>query len=457
MKDINGIPCYRATIDSEDAGMYVVSLVDEPAVEVDFLAFNKQKSLEFKVQDEEQRMCLGVVMRPNYPMYRRDESGFEYYIEYSPETIHQMCEKYFAELNINNVDTNHSFELIDGVTLVQAFFKDVEKGINPVGFEDLPDDTLFFQYHITNDEIWEGVKDGTWKGFSLAGYFNVEPIELKKNKKIENKKMSKLNKIREALQNILAQFERISTDKALIESSDDEIKIGSPVHGINDEGNTYNLEDGEYKTEDGITYVINEGKVSDIVEEEISEDTGDDVEPENEQNFSLIHRMAVAFESFREKEDKIRTAIASKGIDGWLVEAGEDFVIIGVWQEASMVDKFFKYGVSWDAEGNAIIGDGVEVKSEFVPVDEKPVEEKPAEEKPEEFEEEEPEDKDEKIKNLEAEVARLEQENGELKERIKELEEKPAAEPASQEFEKVNKTEKTGIKRLDNLSRILNA
>lgn len=180
MKDINGIPCYRATVDTDDAGMYVVSLVDEPAVEVDFLAFDKQQPIMLSIQDEEQRMVLGVVMRPNYPMYRRDESGFEYYIEYSPETIHRMAEKFFATTNVNSVDTDHNFELVEGVTLVQAFFKDVNKGINPVGFEELPDDTLFFQYHITNDEIWEGVKNGTWKGFSLAGYFNVEPITASK-------------------------------------------------------------------------------------------------------------------------------------------------------------------------------------------------------------------------------------------------------------------------------------
>lgn len=179
MKEINGLPCYKATVDSEDTGMVVVSLVDDPAVEVNFLAFDKKQPLQFKIEDEEQRKVLGVVMRPNYPMYRRNDD-FEYFIEYTPETIHQMAEKFFATVNVNSVDTDHNFELVDGVILSQAFFKNVEKGINPAGFEELPDDTLFFEYHIFNDEIWEGVKDGTWKGFSLAGTFDVVPIEAKK-------------------------------------------------------------------------------------------------------------------------------------------------------------------------------------------------------------------------------------------------------------------------------------
>lgn len=175
------LPIYRATIDDTDnTGMFVVSLVDEPAVDVNFFAFDKQEEqLEFAIQDEEQRMVLGVVMRPNYPMYRRFKD-IECYVEYTPETIHLMAEKFFATMNVNSVDTDHSWELVDGVTLVQAFFKDTEKGIDPKGFEDMPNDTLFFQYHITSDEIWQGVKEGKWHGFSLAGAFNVEPIEAKK-------------------------------------------------------------------------------------------------------------------------------------------------------------------------------------------------------------------------------------------------------------------------------------
>ena len=267
--------------------------------------------------------------------------------------------------------------------------------------------------------------------------------------------MSKLEKIRTALQNILAQFERISTDKALIESPDEEIKIGSPVHGIDEEGNSFNLEDGEYKTDDGTTYVIADNKVDDIIEGKVEETTGDDVEPEEEQNFSLMHRMAVKFESYLEKEDKIRAGLAAKGIEGWLMDAGDDFVIVGVWSEESMQDKFWKYDVSWDENGDAVIGDGIEVKSAFVPVEEDvvktPVEEETL------AAEDESEDKDEKIANLEAEVARLEEENGELKEQIKELENKPAAEPAADEYERISKTSSTGDKRLDRLNRILNA
>lgn len=443
----NGLPVYKALVDdTEDTGMVVCSLVDEPAIERDFVAFDKQVPLKFKVEDEEKRMVLGPVIIPDMLIYRRDENNTEYYITYPAETIHKMAEKYFKNNYQNNVDTDHSFELVDGVVMTQAFFKNTEMGINPAGFEDLPDDTLFFQFHILSDDIWDEIKAGTWKGYSLAGTFNVVPMEMNKQKK--SNKMSKLNKVREMLQSILATFERISTDKGLLSFDGDELEVGMSVMVVDEEGNESKPEDGEYKTDEGMVYVIADGKVSEIREEPTEDTTGDDVEPQDEikeemQKFSLMHRMAVAFESYLEKEDKIRAGLAEKGIDGWLMDAGDDFVVVGVWNEESMQDKMWRYTVSWDEDGNAIIGEGIEVKSAFVPVEED-IEKTPVEDETLAAE------KDTKIAELQAQV-------DQLLAKVSELENKPAAEPAEQEFENITKTQKTGNKRMDNLSRIINA
>lgn len=183
MKDINGIPVYQATVDDEGTGMFVVSLVDAPAIESGFMAFAKQEPLKFSIQDDDKHMVFGPVMIPDKPIYRETMDGMPYYIVYKADTIHKMAERFFAENRINDVDHDHNFELVEGVTLVEAYFKDVEKGINPVGYEDLPDDTLFFKYHVTDDEIWANIKAGTWKGFSLAGNFGIEPVAMQEQPK----------------------------------------------------------------------------------------------------------------------------------------------------------------------------------------------------------------------------------------------------------------------------------
>ena len=254
--------------------------------------------------------------------------------------------------------------------------------------------------------------------------------------------MSKLTKIREMLQKALVQLARITTDKGVLSFEGDELEIGAIVAIVDEEGNESAAEDGEYKTEDGKIYVIADGKVTEIREEEPAEEVAEEVAasaeiPAAKEKFN---RMKAAFEaSYEEKEMKIAEAIRATGIEAWLIEAGDDFAVVEVWDEDAEDYHYERFAISWDEEGNVIVGESQEVKSEFVPVDaESPFEEPKAEEgeepkeevaasaEPEELAvEEEPaeeEDKDEKIVNLEAEVARLETENGELKERIKELE-----------------------------------
>ena len=372
----NNLPLYELVIANEEDGMFVCSLVDEPAIESDFVAFDKDKQLvTLSIENEEQRLVLGAVMIPDRPIFRRFDNGVECYVLYKEDTIKQMVEKFFSNGFQNNTDINHNFEISDGVYLRQAFLKDSNMGITPRGFEELPDNTLFFEYHILNDEVWEKVKSGEVNGFSLAGNFHL--VEMKINKK-ENKEKMKLNKIRTMLQKVLAQFGAISTDKGLLAyESDGELpEVGEIVAIVDEEGNESKPEDGEYGLEDGTVIVVAEGKVSEI-------------------------------------------RIPEKPVE----EPAQE--------------------------------EPVEAEDEEPEAEETPAEE-PAQSEPS-VSVDEVEALKERIKNLEAEIARLEEENGALKERIAELEKEPAAEPASEEFEKVITTEVTGDKKLNNLRRVLNA
>ena len=145
--------------------------------------------------------------------------------------------------------------------------------------------------------------------------------------------------------------------------------------------------------------------------------------------------------------------------DGELPAVGDSIVIID--EEGNEVKA--ESGEYRADNGNIIvIEDGVvsEVREEEEPV-EKPVE-KP-EEKPEEKPVEKPEEKPDideeniKIAELEAKVKELETENEQLRARIKELEEKPAVKPASEEFERINHIERPKDKKLGRLYDIINA
>ena len=195
MKDL---PIFQANVDEEGTGMFVVSLVEEPAVEVSWQLFDKAKQT-FKVENPDLQLITGVVMLADTPIYRYDPTYGEYYIVFSKDTIEKMVQKFFKEGYQENVDNDHNFNLMDGIELQQAFIKDTEKGISPKGFEDVPDGSLFFTYKVTSDELWEKVRTGSWTGFSLAGTFDMEQAFAKVVDKDEEEILNLIQTLKERI------------------------------------------------------------------------------------------------------------------------------------------------------------------------------------------------------------------------------------------------------------------
>lgn len=280
---INGLPVYQALIEGEECGMMRISLVDDPAVMSLFQSFDATKRMQmYSVQNEEQRLVRGVVMRADFPIFRRDEMG-EYYIMYKADQIRVMAEKYLSENRQNLVNLMHQEDSdVQGVDMVQFFIKDSAKGINPEGFEDIADGSLFAEFHILNDPLWEAIKEGTFKGFSLEGFFALAPEEKQEEvteiadrlnglfKRITNiLNMKKIERIKAALSRILEEeFGKVTTDKGiLVWDGDDDLKEGDEVK-IEEEGELIAPEDGDYTTSDAKVIVVVDGKVAEIKDAE---------------------------------------------------------------------------------------------------------------------------------------------------------------------------------------------
>ena len=287
-------PVYEALVTSEDAGMLRISLVDLPAVESNFLAFAKegeQPAHLYFVRDEERRIVRGVVMRADYPILRRN-GDYEYFIVFRADTIRVMAEKYLAESRQNNVDEMHNHAEVDDVQMVQYFIKDTAAGIAPAGFEDIADGSLFAEFHVLNDEVWAKVKDGTYRGFSLEGAFELVPEEMKAIPKTD-KNMSKIKRFKAALARLLAEFGNISTDKGVLAwDGDEDLKEGDAVYIEDADGNRETAPDGDYVTTDAKTIVVADGKVAEIRDPEAEvapeEPAQEEATQEPEQNFGRI-------------------------------------------------------------------------------------------------------------------------------------------------------------------------
>lgn len=255
--NINGIPVFEAKMDGQVTGIYAISLVDMPAVEKDFLAFDKDKVyVKYAVQDEERRMVYGVLMRANWPIYRNSFDMGEYYIMYKPETIRVMAEKLMADNRQNMINLSHEQIFPGGVNCVQLFIKDSATGIDPAGFEDIEDGSLFGEFHVENDEVWALVKDGTFKGFSIEGVWGFEQMRK------QTKEHNTMTKIKEALKKLLAQFGSVETNNGILDYDGENLEVGMDVMI---EGNP--APDGEYET-DSQVIVVKDGKVEELRDKE---------------------------------------------------------------------------------------------------------------------------------------------------------------------------------------------
>ena len=436
MVTIGGIPVYDALITDEETGMMKISLVDDPAVMSDFLAFDNTRRMQmYSVTDEEKRLVRGVVMRADFPIYRRDERMGEYYIIYKPETIRAMAEKYLAESRQNDVNVMHSTD-VDGVQMVQWFIKG--DGVSVTGFDDIADGSLFAEFHILNDEVWNAVKAGDYKGFSLEGFFDLAPERDKQTveeivdnldgqfsrmfKSLFKRNMSKINRFKAALAKLLAVFGNVTTDKGVLAwDGDEDLKEGDAVFIEDQEGNRTDAPDGDYITPDNKTIVVVDGKVSEIRDPEA--EVAPEEAPANEEEEVAVKHGRIATDNGEllwegEEDLKAGDAVFVEGEEGlapapdgeYKTEDGKTIVV---------------------AEG--IVAEIRDPESEVAP-EEAPVDE---------------------AEELRKENAELRSQVDALSKKVEELSKMPMAEPAHEEVKASATVQKTGVKGLDRLAELM--
>lgn len=198
MEMYDGKPLLRLTINGDEDGVNIISLVEFPAVERNFIQLSKEVKLSL---NEEKRELLGVALIPNFPIYRRDEQG-EYYIVFSAESIRKIAIDFYKKLNVNMADMEHTHDMEDGITYFQSMIVDKENGICPAAFKDLPDGTWIVGCKVDNNEVWDAVKSGEVKGFSIDGYFHAEEPEKQEEKPEEKSTIDSLDDLFDWLENL---------------------------------------------------------------------------------------------------------------------------------------------------------------------------------------------------------------------------------------------------------------
>ena len=163
------------TVDEENnTGVDIISFVESPAIEVDFMYFNDKKTERFKTVDTDKRIVVGAAMLPNEKIIREDADGNPYFVYFSEDTVRKCAELFFKRSKQTQTNVDHSKDVLSGVTVVESWIvenPEMDKSKH-LGYEDIPRGSWFVSYKVDNNILWDKVKAGEVLGFSVEGLFS---------------------------------------------------------------------------------------------------------------------------------------------------------------------------------------------------------------------------------------------------------------------------------------------
>lgn len=300
---------FKVIFSEEKEGVFAISLVENPAIEIDFIALSKENIIKLAEVSEEKRLLISPVLIPNQPIYRREDNGYEFNIIFPAETILKAQQNFYKQGFQRNSNIEHDDNLtLNDVTFVESWIKedDTHDKSLKYGF-DLPNGTWFAVMKVENDEAWQKVKNGEVKGFSIEGNFDLEKINLSNN-------MSFKEQFREVLVEFgLAKPKEEDThtiELGAIATVDGSLKIefegamlalDAEVWMTDENGEKQPVPDGEYPLENDMIVVIMDSKCVEIKEQE-APNPEEDVDMEDDKFKALetkVNELQTALDNFK--------------------------------------------------------------------------------------------------------------------------------------------------------------
>lgn len=306
------IEVFELVIDIDDeSGVTAIALVDQPAIESNWMAFSQQIEHKFAVKDEDKRIIEGYFMVADLLIPRIGEHGEKFFVKFSAKTIEAIREKQSRLGLTNNFNLMHDpRQIAEGVFMLDNLIVDNERGkIAPKEFEKVPNGSLWGSAKVDNDEIWEQVKNGTFKGFSVEGMFKqLEPVtmdedvinkiretiqdfeksiednvQLSNKQTIDNMSKETLDKVKKLIFGEETVVEATPTEVIEVKLMSMELADGTMINvepalevgamvTVEVEGVVAPIPNGEYPLADGMIITISEGAISDIKEVEAEEE-----------------------------------------------------------------------------------------------------------------------------------------------------------------------------------------
>ena len=253
------LPKYEIVLEGEKLGVSFVSVVQNPAIEINWQTFSSQETdFSFASVSNEKRMLAGPLIVPDLMIYRKGEDGKEYEVYFSKQTIELAIKKFAKSLNGLNVNEEHSETSVPGFIVESWLVSGESDKSKTMGFS-LPEGSWFAIIHIEDEGYWnEMVKTNKVRGFSVEGLMSMQQKQT-----LSMEKFAKIDTV----------------DGVLIytKSESEMMSVGEEVFTMNGETEEV-VADGEYMLSTGMTMVVVEGKIFEI-KEKVEEEEMAEVAP----------------------------------------------------------------------------------------------------------------------------------------------------------------------------------
>lgn len=308
---------------------FQIALVEEPAIESNFMAFSKEARFQFKEIDKTERKLMGYFMIADLEILRVDDKRGAFKVKFPKKSIDQIVENFsFNGLNKNMNENHQTGKLADGVYVLNHWQMDSAKGIKaPDGFKTEADGSWFGVVKCDNDEIYQKALDGTFKGFSIESkfiekaidkYFKTDIDNFLDNLKYPNtgvknlyNKYNKMTKeVKEIFEAVKAYFSEkdipldvkpvdhkfedlMLADGATKVTIEPAVEVGAAIVMYDAEGNPVPAPIGSYELQDGRVIVVEaDGVVASITEAAAEgEEMSDDLSPESKESKAVAKRL----------------------------------------------------------------------------------------------------------------------------------------------------------------------
>ena len=253
--------------------------------------------MAFAIESEERRIITGPAMIAEKPIMRRADDGSLYFVKFSADTIRKAVKLWATQQKYNAVNAEHA-KPVGGMYLMESFIIDKQRGINPPdSWSDAPEGSWFLSYYVEDDQVWQDIKDGKFRGFSVEGYFTEKPADpaeetleamrsilakcdnLTLNTLSEMEALSKLKEIKKLLgfsvqeeEPAVAFAESTLVDGTVVRFPGDSLEIGSVLEVQTPEGEYVPAPDGTHETADGLLVTTEGGVITAIEPKEVEEE-----------------------------------------------------------------------------------------------------------------------------------------------------------------------------------------